>query len=180
MTITSSALVPPAPPLVLAPFAAVSPTRARLDRRGALEVPLGPLSPVTSTSSSSSARLMGSPTRDPAPSVGAERRVPASCGGGVGSPFVGRWIARGRDPEARLAAGSGAGGGGAMVSVLGSAYLAVSKASSNRHVTHILTHSRAVWSCFLRFFLYSWAMEGTRGSAGLGSVRREERERTTL
>lgn len=60
-----------------------------------------------------------------------------------------------------LAAESAAGGGGG-----GLAYRRV--------------HSRAVLSCFVRLRRYSVAIEGTRGSFGFGSVRREESERITL
>lgn len=47
-------------------------------------------------------------------------------------------------------------------------------------VPHNLTHSLAVASCFALFLLYSVAIAGTRGSAGFGSVRRDESERMTL
>ena len=50
----------------------------------------------------------------------------------------------------------------------------------DRDQTDIFTQSLAVWSCFFLFRLYSCAMVGTSGSDGLGSVRREERERRTL
>lgn len=54
----------------------------------------------------------------------------------------------------------------AVAGVLGRAYCRV--------------HCLAVSSCFCRLRLYSWAMAGTSGSAGFGSVRRDERERMTL
>lgn len=41
-------------------------------------------------------------------------------------------------------------------------------------------HLWAVRSCCTRFRIYSVAIEGTRGSCGLGSVRRDERESITL
>jgi len=41
-------------------------------------------------------------------------------------------------------------------------------------------HLRAVRSWCTRFLTYSVAIEGTRGSCGLGSVRRDERESMTL
>jgi hypothetical protein len=41
-------------------------------------------------------------------------------------------------------------------------------------------HSRAVLSCTFRLRVYCVAMEGTSGSFGLGSVRREDKESMTL
>lgn len=41
-------------------------------------------------------------------------------------------------------------------------------------------HSRAVLLCCSRLRVYSLAIEGTSGSLGLGSVSKEDRERTTL
>jgi hypothetical protein len=49
-----------------------------------------------------------------------------------------------------------------------------------REKTYNLVQSFATWSCFFLLLLYSEAICGTSGSAGFGSVRREDRERITL
>ena len=60
------------------------------------------------------------------------------------------------------------------------AYLASVPLFIGAIATYNFTHSLAVSSCFFLFLLYSCAIWGTRGSAGLGSVRRDERDRMTL
>lgn len=71
--------------------------------------------------------------------------------------------AAGREALAAAGAEVGVGAGGGF---LGRAYN--------------LTHSFAVASCLFLFRLYSCAIAGTSGSAGFGSVRRDDRDKITL
>merc|ERR1719229_47245 len=48
------------------------------------------------------------------------------------------------------------------------------------YCAYFRVHSEAVLSCCFRFFLYSVAISGTRGSSGLGSVSREQIDKSTL
>lgn len=108
------------------------------------------------------------------------RRVPAMVVGAGELEAEGRWIVR-REAEVLEVVRAGAGGGTVFCSVfLGRAYLRSDRADGQHEGAHNCTHSRAVSSCFFLFRLSSCAMAGTSGSAGLGSVRRDERERMTL
>ena len=46
-------------------------------------------------------------------------------------------------------------------------------------MAYFLVHSRAVDSYLGRSVLYTWAISGTKGSSGLGSVSIEHMERST-
>ena len=47
-------------------------------------------------------------------------------------------------------------------------------------VAYFWTHSRAVWSCFALSFRYNWAISGTSGSFGFGSVSSDEMDSNTF
>ena len=48
------------------------------------------------------------------------------------------------------------------------------------HMAYFDVHSRAVLSCLARSVFKSWAISGTRGSSGLGSVNKEQILSNTL
>lgn len=138
-------------------------TRERFGRRE-------PSTTWISSSSSEPVKLMGV-DEPPSTAPFARRRLPANGGGGAGEPFVSRCTGRGR-------ATLGGGGGFSLTVSCGVAYLV--SVETFDLATHCLTHCLAVASCFFRFVLYSCAIEGTSGSLGFGSVRREDSERMTL
>lgn len=48
------------------------------------------------------------------------------------------------------------------------------------HIAYLRVHSLAEASYLARSVLYTWAISGTRGSSGLGSVRREQMDSRTF
>lgn len=48
------------------------------------------------------------------------------------------------------------------------------------YCAYFLVHSRAVSSYLARFVLYVWAISGTKGSSGLGSVNNEQIDNNTF
>ena len=58
--------------------------------------------------------------------------------------------------------------------------MAISEHVAIVHMAYFFVNSAALASNFALSLMYSLAMSGTRGSSGLGSVRRDDMERRTL